>query len=108
MGHGDENRTIDSETLREPMTTIYDAYHIVTESDRYGVHISAVTDSGDIEIVGANCPATIDDWRIYVSRLIPQRTGLPQPCRLHAPSQIEARHWVETLAWLYTHTGGQS
>lgn len=83
--------------------TLSSGYSIISESDEHSQRVIAVGMDG-VEIVGAYRPVPLNDWRVYVSKLISQRTGLPQPHKTHACSRADALRWVETLAWLYTHS----
>ena len=82
-----------------PLASVY-CYRIVTDHDDHGQRITAISNEG-VEIAGAYRPGGLNDWRVYVTKLVADATGLPQPHKVHACSRQDALRWVGLLAALY-------
>ncbi|SRX93596.1 hypothetical protein MSP7336_01835 [Mycobacterium shimoidei] len=82
------------------MTAVATPYRLVADADKDGQRIIAVTPD-DIEICGAYRPLRLNDWRLYVTKLMSDVAGLPQPHKVHVVSRSDAIRWVDLLAALY-------
>ncbi len=83
------------------MTTSIAPYRIVADDSDGDQRLIAVT-ADDVVICGAYRPARLNDWRVYLTKSISDRTGLPQPQKVHVVSRDDAVRWLDTIAVLYT------
>lgn len=90
------------------MTAAPADYRIVVDNDEHGQRIIAVTADTGVEIAGAYRPGRLNDWRVFVTKLVSAETGLPQPHKVHACSREDAARWVDTIAYLYMRAVPQS
>lgn len=83
-------------------------YRIVAEADEHGQRIIAIATDSGVEIAGAYRPGQLNDWKIYVTKLVAEETGLPQPHKAHVCSREDAVRWIDTLASLYAQSVGRA
>lgn len=76
-------------------------YRIQPECDEHTQRIFALNADG-AELVGAYRPHELNDWKIYVSKLVADALDLPQPHKVHACSRSDAVRWIDLIATLYT------
>jgi hypothetical protein len=86
------------------MTDTLDAtvpvYRISLDEDQYTQRIVAV-DAQNIEIVGAYRPVGLNDWRLFLTKLVSDTVALPQPHKVHVCSRDDALRWIDLIATLY-------
>lgn len=75
-------------------------YRIQLDEDHDTQRMVAVTFE-DIEIVGAYRPVGLNDWRVYVTKLVADAVELPQPHKVHVCSREDAIRWIDAIATLY-------
>lgn len=75
-------------------------YRIVGDDNSHGQRVIAVT-ADDIEICGSFKLARLNDWHLYVSKLVADTLDLTQPHNAHICSRDDAIRWVDILAALY-------
>lgn len=83
------------------MTTACNTYRLDVEADAFTQRVVALTDDGQV-IVGAYRPNGLNDWRVYLTKLVVDGLGLPQPHKVHCCSREDAIRWLDFIATLYT------
>lgn len=76
-------------------------YRIQNENDEHTQRIVAVN-SDDMQIVGAYRPTGLNDWRVFITKLVADTIGLPQPHKAHVCSRADAIRWIDLIATLYS------
>ena len=76
-------------------------YRIQPEADEHTQRIVAV-DADGAEIAGAFRLTGFNAWHVYLTKLVTDVTGMPQPHKSHVCSRADAVRWIDTIATLYT------
>lgn len=83
------------------MITVPCAYRIEPANDEHTQRIVAV-DSDGAQIVGAYRPVGLNDWRVYMTKMVADAVGLQQPHKAHVCSRADAIRWIDAIATLYS------